>query len=140
MMQPATRKLSWFCVKAALFEMVTKALCNVLQSLTCKRATKLLASYKVRILKKFKNKDKEPEMPTNSSSYFVLPSSKLCSLFLSSASLSSNSLSLSASMDSYISSLLKSTGDRRDRLECRHLEERPPLPLPIKVKGLSQKF
>ena len=31
--------------------MVTKALCSVLQSLVCKRATRLLASYRVRILK-----------------------------------------------------------------------------------------
>ena len=49
-MHPASRRLSWFCVKAALLEIVTKALSKVPQSFMWSKATKLLASYNVRIL------------------------------------------------------------------------------------------
>ena len=40
--------------KAALLEMVTKTLSRVSQSFECKSATKLLASYGVKILEKIK--------------------------------------------------------------------------------------
>lgn len=57
------------------------------------------------------------------SAYFAWPSSKLCSLFLNSASLSSSSLSLSASIDSYISSLEKSgLRDLKDLRDDLHLK------------------
>ena len=64
---------------------------------------------------------------TTKSSYFVLPSSKFCSLFRSSTSLSSRSRSLSASILSFISSRVKS-GDLKDLRDDLHLEERLPFP------------
>ena len=102
---------AWLAVNAALFETVTSARSSMRGSRECSIATRLFASYGVRILQQlldwlveflssFWQETPRAITDVKNLTHFVVPSSKPLSLLFSSSSLSSSIFSASAAASS----------------------------------------